>query len=62
MSGFFDECQKIGDKSSIALILDQIGEGTIDFGVNILLYSIENYDSSIQKILDNIFKLATFSN
>lgn len=47
MSGFFDDCQKIGDKSSIALILEQIAESTIDFGVNILLYSIENFDSSI---------------
>lgn len=62
MSGFFLECQRIGDKSSIQLILEQIGISTIDFHLDILLYSIENFDSFIQKIFDNLFKDAVFDN
>lgn len=56
MSGFFLECQKIGDRSSIQLILAEIGVSTIDFGLDILLYAIENFDEFIQKIFDNLFK------
>ena len=60
MSGFFLECQKIGDKSSIQLILEQIGVSTIDFHLDILLYSIENFDAFIQQIFVNLFKDAVF--
>ena len=59
MSGFFLECQRIGDKSSIQLILEQIGVSSIDFHLDILLYSIENFDSHIQQIFVNLFKEAT---
>lgn len=61
MSSFFEESRKIGDKSSIGLILEQIGESTFEFGSTILLYSLQNYDCSIQKVLDHIFKHAIFS-
>ena len=40
------------------MILEQIGISTIDFGVDILLYAIENFDPAIQKIFDNLFKEA----
>ena len=58
MSGFFLECQKIGDRSSILLILDQIGISSIDFGFDILLYAIENFEPAIEKIFFNLFKEA----
>ena len=58
MSGFFEQCQSIGDRSSIQLILAEIGVSTIDFGQLILLYAIENFDEFIQKIFDNLFKEA----
>ena len=56
MSGFFLESQKIGDKSSIQCILEEIGGSDIEFGCDILFYAIENFNNSIQKVFENLFK------
>ena len=56
MSGFFLESQKVGDKSSIQCILEEIGGSDIEFGCDILFYAIENFNNSIQKVFENLFK------
>lgn len=44
MSGFFHESLKIGDKSSIQCILEEIGASDIEFGQDILFYAVENFN------------------
>jgi len=58
MSDFFIDCLSKKDTSSINIILDQIGQSTISFGYEILLYIVQNFNPTTQKIFDNIFKEA----
>ena len=46
MNQFFEECQKVDDKTSIKLIIQQVAETEINFPVEILLYAIKNYEPS----------------